>query len=469
MKTVKFIKLILILCGIIYMSHSFVYAKNKNFNEKEVEAPVAEDSNNISENIIYSKNKFEEYTPLNPVKPGIDSEEYESVNNFYIDLTTIETRIKYFSPTYTNIKSSAESSYWMGYYVRGGNDTLVYDYKSYTEDIYSVLETYKDAINHFTSRKNALDKNDAEYKAKSDALIAEINKYSIMYSNTKKYYDSTNNSISSIKSMLGLKNALYNIGNVDNNNKISYARRSITKAIKSIVLTYMQLTEYVNILEKQSDLYYDMYLLNKKNYELGTATAYDVSSSLDNYESVKSSLNSTKNKLKNVKEQIAINLGYKLSDIDKLVFVEPHVDLDYINNIDFDKDKITAYNSNSNYTSISLSDKDKRLPQSTGENLYHRLQEYMSSVLMAELENIYKKLIAKELNYESSLYLYEICVLNENSNKIKYETNLVSELEYNALTLQNLSNMLQVKVAKYDLINAINEYYYAVLGDITIE
>ena len=51
---------------------------------------------------------------------------------------------------------------------------------------------------------------------------------------------------------------------------------------------------------------------------------------------------------------------------------------------------------------------------------------------------------------------------------LKFDNNLVSELEYKGLELQNLSNKLQVKVAKYNLINATNAYYYAALGDITI-
>ena len=64
--------------------------------------------------------------------------------------------------------------------------------------------------------------------------------------------------------------------------------------------------------------------------------------------------------------------------------------------------------------------------------------------------------------------LKEICDINDEADKRKLENNLVSELEYKGLELQNLSNKLQVKVAKYNLINAINEYYYAALGDITI-
>ena len=108
------------------------------------------------------------------------------------------------------------------------------------------------------------------------------------------------------------------------------------------------------------------------------------------------------------------------------------------------------------------------MPQSTGEELFHKRQEYTSNIIIAEFENIYNDLMSKKLLYDSSLYLKEICDINDEANKRKFYNNLVSELEYKGLELQNLSNKLQVKVAKYNLINATNAYYYAALGDITI-
>lgn len=447
---------------------SILYARKPDPFEGEVDAPVAEEKNNISEATIIHKDPYEEYNPLNPVKPGINKEEYDSVDNFVVDLNIIESRIKYFSPTYTNIKAGAESSYWMSFYARGGNDTLLYDYRQYTEEIYDLMTTFNDTIKSLTYQRNILDKTDPDYKKKYDTLTAQINAYKNMYSTTKITYNTTNSSINSTKRMLGLNNVLYNIGNIDNNNKVAFARRSVTKAIKSVVLTYLQLSEYAEILEKQTNLYYDMYLLKKKNYELGLATAIDVSTSMDQYENAKNSFKATETTLKNVKEQVAINLGYKVSDIDKLVFVEPEVDLSYISSISFEDDKTRAYTSNSTYNAIKISDRDKRLPQSTGEELFHKRQEYTSNVIIAEFENMYNDLLSKKLSYDSSLYLKEICEINDAANKRKFDSNLVSELEYKGLELQNLSNKLQVKVAKYNLINATDAYYYAALGDITI-
>ena len=277
-----------------------------------------------------------------------------------------------------------------------------------------------------------------------------------------------NKTINSTKLMLGLGRALYNIGNVDNNNQITYARDEIVKNLKSAILSYLELNTYVSILEKQSKLYYDMYSLYKKNYELGVSTANDVLNSFSTYENTKNTMTLTKTTMQSVKEQIANNLGYNLSELDKLEFIEPEVDFEYIYSIDFESDKTRAYTSNSKYYNLSLSDKDKKLPGSTGETLLLKRQDYISGKVIAEFDDVYNKLQSAILSYESSIYLNTICENNKESNKRKLDNNLVTELEYNGLVLQTLADELQIKSAKYSLIRAIDDYYYSALGHLNI-
>lgn len=374
---------------------SFPHAKQIDPYTGEVDEPVAEAKNNVSEATIIHQSEYKEYSPINPVKPGVNKEEYDSVDNFVVDLKTIDSRIKYFSPTYNNIKASAESSYWIAFLPEVVTTLYYMILNSILKKLVICWQHLERQLKILTYQRSKLDKTDPDYKKKYDALTDQINSYKNMYSTTQSTYSAANATINKTKSMLGLNRALRNIGTLDNNNRVAFARRSVTKAISSVVLTYLQLSEYSEILEKQTNLYYDMYLLKKKNYELGLATAIDVSTSLDQYEDARTSSKATETTLKNVKEQVAINLGYKISDIDKLVFVEPDVDLDYISSINFDEDKVRAYTGNSAYTSIGLNDRDKRLPQSTGEEILNKRLEYTSNVIMAEFENIYNDLLSK--------------------------------------------------------------------------
>ena len=452
----KLISMLLIIVTLLQLTS---YAKVNPF-EKEVDEPVAEDSANHSESIIYSENPYHEYNPVNPIKPGVKKEEYDKVDNYIVDLSTLEYRIKYFSPTYLNIKSSAESMYWMSFYARGGNDIIVYDMKKYTGGVNELANTLKSAMETTIAERSKCSETDPKYQE----LTATIENYRAMYVEAFTMYKT----MTMTKSALGLSRALYNVGNVNNNNQVTFARNAVTKTIKGLVLSYLQLSTYAEILEKQSKLYYDMYVLKNKNLELGLVTEIDVKQSLDDYETAKNSFKTTKTTLINLKEQIAINLGYKISEVDKLVFIEPTADLDYINSINFEEDKTRAYTSNSAYKSVTLSDKDKKLPQSTGEEIFFKRQEYNSEKVINEFENIYRNLQAKVFAYEGSIYLAQIVAINAQANLRKLNNKLISELEYKGLELQNLGNELQVKQAKYNLINAYNDYYYGALGHITI-
>lgn len=461
-------KKVYILTIILLMSSiNISYAKVK-LEGVEVSSPVADPKVNQSSDTIISRNPYTEHNPLTENLSGKAKEEYDSVNNYKIDLNTLGLRVKYFSPTYLNIRQSALSSYYMAYYVRGGNDTLVYDALSYTDEIHDLVTDYKDAYEGYERERASLDRSDPEYANKYRTLTVEIETYKYMYRTAKATYDTTNKTINATKTSLGLGKALYNIGNVDNNGQVTFARDAITKSLSSAVLSYLQLKTYVDILENQTNLYYDMYKLNEKNLGLGLATSNDVLSSFSTYENAKDMIKKTKSTMKSVKEQIANTLGYNISDIDKLEFVEPEIDFTYLGSIDFNKDKERAYTSNSTYYNISISASDRERPGSTGEALLASRQNYASSKVIAEFDDVYNKLQAALLGFEASTYLNQALELNKAGAVRKLQNNLVSELEYKGLQLQNLSDELQVKIAKYNLINAYNDYYYATLGHLDI-
>ena len=195
MRNLYYKKLFTILIAMVVLLHSFSYAKHSDPFEGEVKAPVAENKNNIAEATIMAELPDGIYQPVGPAIEKKSNPEYDSVNNYIIDLNTLDTRIKYFSPTYTNIKSGAESSYWMAFYARGGNDTLVYDYKYYIEEIHDIMMLYKDDMNGYILQRNLLNKSDPDFEKKYKDLTIKIITYQTMYGAAKGSYGITNNTI----------------------------------------------------------------------------------------------------------------------------------------------------------------------------------------------------------------------------------------------------------------------------------
>lgn len=467
---VRIRKIFILLFSLILLINNFSYAKRLNDNPfaGEVEKPEAVPKTNKSEGILYHVDAYEAFSPINPVPVGVNKEEYDSVDNFNIDLNTLNTRIKYFSPVYKNVKAGAESSLWMAFYATGGNIGLVDGYKSYNGDDVDAINECKDRLDNLKSELSHLDKTAPDYPAQKAALEALIFAADLAYRSAKDTYSIDNRIITATMGKLGHRKSLSRIANVDNMTAISSGRDSITNMLSNLILTYLKVDAQVEILSKQEKLYKDMYELSLKNYSLGNETSLSVSQNLNNYENVKTQLKALKATSKNLKSQIATNLGYKETDLDKLVFVEPEVDISYIENVNLDDDRDKAYNSNSAYTSITLSSKDKKYPGSTGETLYNKRREHTAEKIVIALEDLYNNMQSALLAYQSSYYLSQICELTDKANEIKRESNLISDMQYDALTLQNLSNKLLVKIAKYDLITATNNYYYGTMGQITV-
>ena len=167
---------------------------------------------------------------------------------------------------------------------------------------------------------------------------------------------------------------------------------------------------------------------------------------------------------------IAINLGYEKKDFDRLVFVEPEIDYTYLYEVSPSSHYEQAYNSNTVYNNIRTSGRsDKKLPGSTGDAIKEESLKQAKNKIINKLDYLFDTMKTSFYLYSESKYLSEIIKLNEEANKRKYDTNLVSDVEYEGLRVQNEANIMSLKTMKYDLIkNAIN-YKYAILGIMDIE
>lgn len=465
----KSISKILILLFLILSQVSVLYAR-KDDDTGEVSKPVAESKNNISNGIIIDSNKeIGEINPLHPEGYGIDYEEKESVNNFTIDIKTLESRIKYFSPTYLNIRATVAASLGIAYYGAGGDDSNLFNRSNLTDDLRNLKNDYtKEAKSIGVELKNEIAKGDKADTIRITQLKSNLEIYTALATEATYEYVVYDKTILTYQAATNQRAAKRKLVEVDKYTATQNAREQVVQGIKTLFITYLKLSKNVDLLDKKQKLMGDTYKLILKNNSLGLATALEVSKALEEYEEAKNSYKITYSTLRNVKQQLTTNLGYELKDMDKLVFVEPEIDIEYISSIDFEKDKIKACTSNSLYKEVTMKDSDKKLPDSDGIRLVEARKEANSGKIIATFENLYKKLQSAMVSYQGSIYLQEICSITKEANKRKLDNNLVSDLEYNGLELANLANELMVKIAKYDLISATNDYYYATLGHMTV-
>lgn len=472
MKNIKNKKLNIVVTSLLALSltltslpASVVFAAKKpHFEEGEVEKPTAESKEYKSEGVIIDKEKNEEINPIHATPSYMLSDEYKLVDNFIIDIRTIPTRIKYFSPTYLNYKKVAENTVKSNLYAAGGNEYNLNLIKNTMRTLPSQKNTANNTLKRLQSSLNELISHGVHSGPQYDALVSGIREANIAIATI----DATNVNLS--QAAIGYGSAVRMINNIDSNSNMEYLNNTLSKSLINAFLSYKQLEHYIMLLDKQVSLYQDMFNLYRKNYSLGLATSQEVQQYLINLENSKKTRNNIKATAKNVKEMIAINLGYERKDFDKLYFAEPNVDLTYAYetspSIHYDQ----AYNSNQAYNNIRSAKRvDSKNPDSTADAIRQEKLEATKIKIITKLDSLYDAMRICLYEFNASVYLQEIVNLNEIGNKRKLDNNLVSDMEYRGLVVKNDADKLALFTTKYDFIKSTVNYHYAILGIMDID
>ena len=455
---------------ILSLSFSFLSAtdifaaKKPHFEEGEVDKPTGEANAYKSEGIIIDKAKNEEINPLHATPSYIESEEYKLVDNFIIDIRTMPNRIKYFSPTYLNYKTVAENQVKTSLYAAGGNKYNLNLIKNTMRSLPSQKETASNTLKNLQASLNQLISHGIHSGPQYEALVSGIEEVSIAIATI----DATNVSLS--QAAIGYGSAVRMLNNIDSNSNMTYLNNTLSKSLINAFLSYKQLEHYIRLLDMQVSLYQDMFNLYRKNYELGLATSQEVQQYLINYENAKKTRNNIKATANNVKEMIAINLGYERKDFDKLYFAEPEVDLTYAYETSPSIHYEQAYNSNKTYNNIrSAARVDSKNPGSTADSIRQEKLDATKIKIITKLDRLYDEMRINLYKFNASVYSKEIISLNEIANNRKLENNLVSEMEYRGLVIKNEADRLAFFTTKYDFIKSTVNYHYGILGILDVD
>ena len=368
-------KIILILMCILCVDVCFARG---NSNGVEVDEPVsqADSKINVSEGIIYSEGNYT-YDPLHSGIAGFNQDEYDKVNNYEINFDTLELRIKYFSPNYSESKTTVVNNDIVSSGLRGRDTTNI--------------------------TSNGLDE-----------------------------YNST----------------------------LILSMEDLVDAIKVEILNYLSVRNRYNVLNGQKDLYEKLYKTAEENLRSGLITSLEYNNIDLEFTNVKQQLENARINMINYKDSVAKYLGYNLSDVDKLIFIEPEADIEKATNINYDNDLNKMFITDSNYIrAIASGDEgsngSSKLPGSTGEEIYHKKVQAARDNVEANFERAFANLVNKCRLYVNNLkYLTRMANLRETENESKYSSSLISESDYLRNKIQILTDRGNVNDSKYELLKA---------------
>ena len=419
--------------------------------------------NSVSEGVIYSNQRgVKSKSPVNPTPSYVDEKEKKLYDTYVIDVNTIAKRIEYFSPTYVYAVDVARNSITAMLGVNGvssitvdGFSQTVDDYKDNKKDANTALNTVNEnikkleSISHRTEEQQTILNNLKETQTTLNITISQINLGISGYKSAMQTMNRT----------MGMLQRTVQIAGIE------YIKDTLAKSLTEAFLSYKQLEYYETLVQEQVNMYKRIYDVYKNNVALNVSTELDLSNAKYNMDNAIDTYNTLKSTKDNVKDQICVNLGYSLSDEDKLIFVEPTLDLQKILSINIQDDYEHAYNSSKNYQSIEqtvLAQKNRS--DSTRRAIYDKYVDETKQNIINNLDSLYANLQAAYKVYEGSLILKEAYDIDVLSAKSKKAQGLVSEAEGLGLDLQNISTAMIIATAKYDLIKAYYAYYYGTYG-----
>ncbi len=250
-----------------------------------------------------------------------------------------------------------------------------------------------------------------------------------------------------------------------NNSTLVLKMESLNQIIKNEILNYLSTYNKYITASKQTELYDKLLSVEMQNLKNGLSTALTYNNASLAADNAKQQLETAKVQMENYKASVAKYLGYNLNDIDKLVFIEPNVDIEKITLINYDEDLNKMLISSSNYINTLVagdegSNGSSKLPGSTGADIYNRKVRMAKDTVEIDFEKSFANLINKCRLYVSSIsYLSKIANIKEADNNSKYKSGLVSEAEYINNGIQVLKDRSDVLDSKYELLKAYNEYY----------
>lgn len=234
---------------------------------------------------------------------------------------------------------------------------------------------------------------------------------------------------------------------------------SYTMSAQTIMNSYNQMVESVEVQEKKVEVSQAVYAETVKRQAIGSATQAEVLTAQKNLSQASNSLESFKEQAAQLKGSFLTMLG--LQGMENVVIGEiPEPELAAIDAIDIESDKEKAVGNSSNVqsarhaTAKSTADINRRFDQ----------VEEAEGKAAADIQENYDNLMAKKVKYQASLEAYQSAILDYQSLLRKNQAGLLSNTEYLQGIADFQGKQSAKEIASMNLMQAYESYCWEVEG-----
>lgn len=224
---------------------------------------------------------------------------------------------------------------------------------------------------------------------------------------------------------------------------------------------YQNLVELREMYADQVGMYEGMYERAVRQQALGSATALEVQQAKVNLEGAKLSLADTEEKLRSVKDAIALTLGWSAADTGKVTIGKlPAYDASYMAGRNLEADIAEARLHNVAYGS-AMGTVDKNITGYTATDIQRRSAEQNLNITMTEL---YNTAVQAGTTAESAQLGFQIADRQKASAERMLAAGMMSLTDYKAASVQYIASKMQANMSAINASAAVLNYQNALQG-----
>lgn len=224
---------------------------------------------------------------------------------------------------------------------------------------------------------------------------------------------------------------------------------------------YQSLVELREMYADQVGMYEGMYERAVRQQALGSATALEVQQAKVNLEGAKLSLADTEEKLRSVKDAIALTLGWNAADTAKVTIGKlPAYDASFMSGRNLEADIAEARLHNVAYGS-AMGTVDKNITGYTATDIQRRSAEQDLNITMTEL---YNTAVQAGTTAESAQLGFQIADRQKASAERMLAAGMMSLTDYKAASMQYIASKMQADMSAINASAAVLSYQNALQG-----
>lgn len=243
------------------------------------------------------------------------------------------------------------------------------------------------------------------------------------------------------------------------------AERQVTAGTQSAMIGYETIRQNIATLETMVKLYEQQADMMNRMAALGMATGTDLASANNSLLTARVQLASLSDQQESVRRTLCMLLGYDPDSYPEICPI-PEFDMIRLEGMDLEQDTVKAIGNNQTLIAQRTSEKGNTNDQIAARS---RMIDEGDQKLTIEMQRLYQEVQDKKAAYEAAQTGFAAAQLSRDAAERQYQLGLLSQVQYIGTQISYYQKKAEKESANLNLLQAMENYDWGVLGFAAVE